>query len=261
MSVRHKFESTATGTGSPITVSTPSGYSNDITTVRPVTMASYGGFARLYSYVILDANGTDWEHGYGRVSGTNFYRHEIIESTNAGSAINLSGAGTHTILVPEQALTAIKAPLIVTGSLTTSTGGNVSFSGVSTNNDGITEFPGYTAPASFPGTGLDLNSVIKFAKSYKITAYVTANGAEDTTATCVIKGDGNYWDWIVANTMPVANGANTYATFSSPAIDVNCPFSTSTNVGIFPGSIYFYISHGGALSCDYDVDLYVDYYF
>jgi hypothetical protein len=58
--------------------------------------AAIGQNIRFY-YVVLDANGSDWESGAGYlISPTALVRERIHASTNGNSAISLS-AGTHTV--------------------------------------------------------------------------------------------------------------------------------------------------------------------
>lgn len=55
------------------------------------------GTGKRFKYVLVDADGTDWETGIGYLSASTTLVRETVEaSTNSGSAINLS-SGTHTI--------------------------------------------------------------------------------------------------------------------------------------------------------------------
>ena len=88
---RVKYTTTSTGTGT-LTVSLETGFqaiaSAAVTNMSPSR----------FHYFLLDANGTDWEYGLGTISVSTMTRQVVLESTNAGSALNLS-SGTHTILV------------------------------------------------------------------------------------------------------------------------------------------------------------------
>lgn len=88
---RVKETTTTTGTGS-------------VTLAGAVT--GFRAFQDVYStgdfpipYVIIDANGTGWETGWGTLSAsTTFARTWVKASTNSNNAISLS-SGTHTVFV------------------------------------------------------------------------------------------------------------------------------------------------------------------
>jgi hypothetical protein len=87
---RAKETTTTTGTG-------------DITTAGAVaqfqTINTAIGQNVYCSYVLVDADGVDWETGTGYLSAaTTFKRTFVRTSTNGNAAINLS-AGTHTIFI------------------------------------------------------------------------------------------------------------------------------------------------------------------
>jgi hypothetical protein len=55
------------------------------------------GLNVMFSYVIVDADGVDWETGRGYLSGTTtLVRSVVTRSTNADALVSLS-AGTHTV--------------------------------------------------------------------------------------------------------------------------------------------------------------------
>lgn len=257
--IRHKYESTTTGNGSFIFVSTPSGYSSDVTTVQPISLGGYSGASGIYSYVLLDGNGTDWEHGYGRYTSPVFNRDYVCESTNSGLRLNLSGTGTHVVIIEEQPLQGAIAPMRLTGSVTTSGTSSISNWSLSLQGTSIDEWPGYSG-LSLPATNLDFDSVLPYARSYRITLQVTANGSEDAYGDIKLKGDGNYWDDIITGSVLVDSTDTPSVVISTPQIDIRCPFSSSTNDGIYPGYVYVSITHRGSSSCDYDAVMWVDYY-
>ena len=85
---RIKETTTTTGTG-------------DITLAGAVaqfrTFNSSFGTLTFFYYVIIDADGVDWETGRGYLSAsTTLVRAVVQKSSNADAAINLS-AGTHTV--------------------------------------------------------------------------------------------------------------------------------------------------------------------
>ena len=93
---RVKYTTTTTGTGA-LTVSLETGYQ------APGSATVIPFLSTRFPYILLDANGTDWEHGLGSLSGSTLTRQAIIESTNSGSAINLT-SGSHTLFVSKAAL-------------------------------------------------------------------------------------------------------------------------------------------------------------
>lgn len=257
--IRHKYESTSTGTGATITVSVATGYNNDVTTMRPNTLGSSPFNNSVYPYVILDGNGTDWEHGYGRVSGTTFYRDTITESTNTGSRINLS-SNTHTVLVPEQPISGSKASIMLTGSDTISSGfgGYITFS-VSGNNNGLSQWPGYSTPGT---TSLpNLAGVIPYAKSFRVTFYVTSAGSDNSWATLNFSADGNYYGTIVDDEIAIDSSQDRYRTFSTPELEIRCPFNNSSNDGLYSSYYGLYITNNSSASCYFSVTAFIDYSF
>lgn len=259
--IRHKHESTTTGTGATITVSTPTGFNNDVTTVRPTAgLDGYAGSAAKYSYVLLDGNGTAWEHGFGRVSGTTFYRDHIIESTNTGARINLS-ANTHTIIIEENNLTGIRAtyglyhnPTAI-GSGVTQT---LNWNSVKTSPDGVTEWPGYSAP-TLSSTTIDLSAILPYAKSYRVMVIVNSTGGSDGWADVSIAGNGNYYGSVARTTMRLDATYGTYCTLHTSEIDNRCPFSTSQNCFYAPGTIKVDVTNRASGSHTMNAEMIVDY--
>jgi len=258
--IRHKHESSDTGDGASITVSTPSGFSNDVSTVRPASIGGYSGANRIYSYVLIDANGTGWEHGYGRVATTTFYRDYVIESTNSNSRIVLS-SGTHTVLVEDQPLTGLIAPLEINAStLTVTTGstGSFTWSSLGTSNDGATEWTGYSAP-TLSVTAVDLDGVIPYARSLSVTLLLSSDGTVSDNADVALKGDGGYYDTIMTHTMRTDADDVIHAVVKSPELEVRCPFNDSTNDGYYLGDYKVSVTNRGSASCDFECTMVVDY--
>lgn len=252
--IRQKHISTSTGTGSTITVSTPSGYSNDISTVRPAT----GWY---YLYVLIDGNGIDWEHGFGRVVSTTFYRDHVVESTNSGSRINLS-ANTHTILVEESNLTGVRQTIKYNhykANITAGTTSTLQWDNLSANPDGVTEWPSYSS-LSLPSTTLDLGSVLPYSRSYRLTLVLWSEGGSDGTGRIQIAGNGNYYDTFAYHTMPLEASRWTFATVTTMEIENRCPFGTSsTNHCITPETIQVKFTNNATGTHGITAELYVDY--
>ena len=152
--IRGKLESTDTGAGSPIAVTTATGFQNTQTDSRfnEGVNSELGNDAR--EYLILDANGTAWEYGIGFQSGGFFYRTQVVESTNSDAAIVLT-VGTHTILFPSGGLKGNFASQRFNGTASPGAAASATFSWTTVNNsvDNANDLPGGSAaslPAQYP---------------------------------------------------------------------------------------------------------------
>lgn len=266
MTIRHKHESTTTGTGSTITISTPTGFSNDVTTIIPTRdNFSSGTSTNNYAYVLEDGNGTDWEYGYGKVSGTTFYRDHIIDSTNSGNRINLS-ANTHTVYVPIGGLANRVAQLHVkatNASITTATGSNLSMSIQSTGTS-VDQFPEYAAPTS-PATSFDAETILKYSRGYTVTAYAQGYSGTAGYAYMRIKADGNYYSYLDTGRgsfrLSTSSSIQHGATIKTPMIAHGSPFLANVNDGWYPGNVGLYVYNDSGGTATITGGLLIDWYF
>lgn len=90
-SARVKETTTTTGTGELTPAGAVAGYE---------TFTSNAATGDVFRYVILAANGTDWEYGIGTWDGSHVERTTVLKSTNSDNAISLA-AGTHTVFIDE----------------------------------------------------------------------------------------------------------------------------------------------------------------
>lgn len=254
--IRHKYTSTATGTGSPITVAVPTGFSNDTTRVNEP------GRDSAFPYVIQDANGTDWEFGYGKISGTSFTRSAVLASTNSNSAISLS-SGLHEIYVPDAPSGRI-AQAIFTESVSVPavTYHNVAWDTLDSNIDGAYDLPGATAP-SLPLTLIDLAAAVPYARGYQVTYSATNTTPQTGELHIWIEADGNY-----LGALPFGNAISTalnggIVSVSTPVLECPVYIPGQGWAGGYPNTagLYFraYNTHA-TTAIDVDFSLHVDYF-
>ena len=259
--IRHKYETTTTGTGN-LTVTVPIGFSSDVSTVRTPHGTEYGG-AQVYPYVLVDGNGTDWEHGYGVLATSTFTRTTVVESTNAGSAINLS-ANTHTVFVEESSVAGTTAFLTLNmalagGPIATGVTETVTLSSLNTYQS-ASHWPGYSAP-TLPATSLNLSSILPYHKGYRITMYIGVEGTVDGHVRFRLSGDGNYVSAMYTHTVITHATDPTYAVITTPVIDGRCPFNSSTNDNLYPGALYLLMDNQSSANANMSGTFRVDYRF
>lgn len=243
--IRIKLETAATGTGSPVAFTVPAGFSADVSRILPPTNNTAGQF----QYVLLDANGTAWEHGYGRISGTDFYRSTVIASTNGNAALDLS-AGTHTILVPNGGMEGRIAQVVYIGSASPGADSSEDFSFVSVRNgvDNALDLPGAVAP-SLPDNIGAMRAIVPYARALrahlKIQSYTTQTG--------FVQGRiyDNTGSWSALGACHLSTSiANAVATCCTPILNARPPLGVSGYVTSSNIRCDAYNSGAGAVSLD-----------
>lgn len=191
--VRIKFETATTGQGD-LTVTVPAGFSNDVTQIRPPN----DGY---FQYVLVDANGTAWEHGYGKIAGSVFTRDYVVRSTNANTAIVLT-TGTHTVLLPDGGLNNRVAQLRYSQTTAVPGGGGtatVAWNAYDQTCTTALDLPGAVAdtlPTSYPGV------VVPYARATQMTLYFRCTTVQTGYIMGEVINNNSYTEATVAATIP-----------------------------------------------------------
>ena len=254
--IRHKYTSTATGTGSPITIAVPTGYSNSTTQINEP------GRDSAFPYVIEDADGIAWEYGYGKISGTSFTRSAVLASTNANNAVSLS-AGTHLVYVPDAPSGRVAQAIFTESvSVTASATHTVQWDTLYSNIDGAYDLPGATAP-TLPLTLIDLAAAVPYARGYQVT-YCAENSTAQT-------GELHIWVGADENNLsylPYGNAISTARSGGRVSVHtpiLECPVYIPGQgwAGGYPNTdgLYFYAYNTHATTAiSVDFTLHVDYF-
>lgn len=229
--IRVKYETTTTGTGN-LTMTIPTGYQSLFNSIG----TGYDTDDKCI-YTLLDADGTNWEYGYGTISiGNVLSRLVIFESTNGGphptgNAINLS-AGTHTVLINRghfsgsRIMSAYEPSADVTFSTAET---DITFAQVYThpetlaNVDGVSYMPGH-ANGTVAAIVNDPASELPYHRGWRVTL----------CAQCDTTSAGNFWGLAIdpinwASSDPTfcswapLRGTGTVLTVSTPVIDGETP--------------------------------------
>ena len=242
--IRGKLVSSDTGAGSPIAVSTVSGYQNADADSR--FNESMGGDSNSKrEYMLLDANGTAWEYGLGRQIGTNFYRDQIIESTNSEAAIVLT-VGTHTILLPSGGLKGSFVSQRFNGTASPGAANFATFSWTTVNNsvDNANDLPGGSSP-SLP-TSYPLGNNVPYWRALQVHIAVTQDTVTASNFINVYGVNENHYGTRDFGVVLPTDDTSFNASCSSPILCANAPIGTSSTYGQTAGDWQVNVENPGA---------------
>lgn len=226
---RVQYTTTTTGTGA-VTLSVAA-QSQAITAAINTNEVATGVI-----YTIVDADGTDWETGYGTISGGVLTRVAIFESTNADAAVSLS-TGTHDVYINR---TFYEGHMIVDG-FKLASAGSISFStasetltfaakaenSTSQTIDGSNDCPGRGA-GTISDICTDPSAEIPYCRGYSLhmRAYTSSTQAGEYFG-ITIENEG-FGIPLGAAWGPIANGY--YISCSTPVIEAKNPFTGSPDL-------------------------------
>lgn len=247
---RVKFTTTTTGTGN-LSLTVVPGFQTDTNARFRRDWPSGNNYVM---YVLLDANGTDWEHGYAQCDGSTLTRSggtaTIFESTNSDSQISLS-AGIHTVLITQAGIEGIILQFALdtnsTGKSVTATTYNSAISWTSHNAN---ELSGYNNINGWPGVTLPTltysdfypSDVVPYAKAWRahLTAYCTAGATGDMFGITINVQDSSftYNNWNSSAWAPLINTQLTAASCSTPWFELPSGLNSTTNAK--KGPLYYF---------------------
>lgn len=255
---RVKYTSTTTGTGA-LTLSVVTQFQGE-----PASINTFAG-ADAVIYTIIDGDGTDWETGYGTISGTTLTRSAVFESTNADALVSLS-ANTHTVLISRS----FYEGHTITASFIPATTGVVTFStsttditwaqeGQNANSsiiDGDDDCPGQ-AGGAIATLCANPKAEIPYCRGYSLhmRAYVDTTQASDFWA-LEIDTEG-FGTPIAQAWAPITTGY--YLSVTSPIIEAKNPF-TGTSDLIDQDTVTYGIKNSSGASIDVYPQLYITWY-
>lgn len=245
---RVKFTTTTTGTGD-ISLTVESGFQTDTASRFRRDWPTGTDYVM---YVLLDADGTSWEHGYAQCDGSTLSRSTgtIFESTNSDSQINLS-AGTHLVLVTQAGIEGIILQFALD---TNSTGKSVTAttygSSISWTSHNANELSGFNNINGWPGVSLPTltysnfypGNMVPYAKAWRahLTARCTAGATGDMFGIQIEIQDSNftYNSWVSEAWAPLISGQLTQASCTTPWTELPSGLNSSTTTK--KGPLYYF---------------------
>lgn len=213
---RIQYTTTSTGTGN-LTLSVSPGYQD----INSADFWQYLGSSGECWYMILAANGTDWEFGQGSIFSLDLTRANVGESTNGGSAINLA-AGTHTVFVSRSGLEGVQIMNVLTAITPAAipNGGSNSQTLDNLQQNGNVAIPGGTAFAPpYAGSISFIKNLMTMVRSWKATYEVQFTGnAGGGGVYCELTD--NFSNYMYGGFAPNINGVLVSATAHTPWLDV-----------------------------------------
>jgi hypothetical protein len=211
---RVKLESTATGDGVSITCSVPVGFQDP--TAEEFTYCSGGQW-----YYLLDADGTNWEYGFGSIGSTFLARNTVLESTNSNNRIVLSAAGTHTVICDRgplegqiiQQVLGRGTPVAISAGTTQDAGNNEPDT---LDYDGISMLGLSGTGVSNMGSLLDPSANFPMYRAVRFYGAVKVNSAPATGGMLGIMLCNDYDQPLFSGWSPLVSGQYAVANFTTP---------------------------------------------
>lgn len=259
---RTKFTTTTTGTG-VLTVSAAAGF-NDGTFNNSLRSQTHGTAASSRTpYIIIDGNGTSWEWGFCSISGSALTREVILDSSNSGSVVSLSGSTPHTVVFPEGGLLNRCATVVYEkASQSVSAGGTVfgvEFDTLKTDGASAGSLPSESVPA-VPMFMDNVHTFMPYAKGYQIHLYAETLTAQSGYINLYMTDNGNGQAWnTFASTWIPTDMINNKGTLMGPYIEFQSPITGQSN--FFPTTCSVNLKNTGAGSINVKVRAIVTYYF
>lgn len=264
MTVRHKYESTTTGTVQEITVTTPSGFSDDVLRIRPTRdVPASGSNNNMYQYVLVDGNGTGWEYGYGKHNSSgSFFRDYVIESTNSNNRISLSSGNTHTVYCPNGGLGNRFAQMHIKENNKSFTSGQTQSLNMTLQTTGTTvnDFPHYSAPTS-PSTTYYPGTILPYSRGWRATIYVEGTSTVDGYCRVRLQADGNYYSFLEGRgSFRLDTTVEHGCMLTTPLINHGGPFGGATTDGWFSGYIGVQVTNDSTGTATITGGMMIDWY-
>jgi len=220
---RVKFTTSATGDAEAIAVAAPAAGFNNM--YSPWVNPPHTDF---FEYFLLVANGTDWEHGYGKMpDAATFNRTHIIESSNGDARLVLP-AGTHTIIVPKGGTRGRIAQVAYeTGGVAVAAGSDqaLSFVGVLNGIQSALDLPGAQAPTLPDGLN-DPRAIVPYAACYKL--HLVVRTADQQAGYLRAKfTDGLYYDPLAEGWAPTDHTGTKGVSIHTPWMLVRPPIGSA----------------------------------
>lgn len=235
----HRTMYTTTSTTTALTLTAATGF----TALDSAHYTAMGGTGHVL-YTLLAANGTDWEVGYGTLSGSTLTRSDYPFNSSGGAGgpgyyyqITLS-AGTHTVILSHEWYSGH----IILGRYRNATG--VSITNTSTTSMGTlaTDVDG---PSYMQGVGAaaatvvaDPQDEIPYARGYRIlfsARCADSGGTAGDAFGCQLYVNGASTEYLAGASSPL-RGSETVVTAVSPIIDMKPPCADAASDRIDTGS-------------------------
>lgn len=235
----HRTKYTTTSTGTTLTLSAATGF----TAIDSAQYTAMGGDGHVL-YVLLAENGTEWEVGYGTLSGSSLTRSSFPFNSSDGAGgpgfyynITLT-AGTHTVYFTHEwytGHTVMNRYRNATGVSITNTS-TTSMGTLATDVEGTLYAQGLGSAAAT--VVADPAAELPYARGYRIlfsARCADAGGSAGDAFGCQLYANGASTEYL-AGASSVLRGSETVVTAVSPVIDMRPPYPDSGSAMIDTGT-------------------------
>lgn len=241
---RIQYTTTTTGTGA-LTLSVDTGYQ-----ALADSKFNQQNNSSIFSYVLIDADGANWEHGICSISGATLTRTSVLESTNSDAAISLS-AGTHTVFLTRAGLEGmiiqqyftVATPAAITGASDTPSFDTEAF-------DGIGAIPGeadISTDLPFSGTISSLLDRVSISRAVKATMWAhftgNANGGMLGAKLDTYYGNNAFSGWT-----PNINSTAIVASVSTPWMGMRSAQNATAGIAVDNLNFTLYNNTGSSIT-------------